>query len=795
MIQQTENAQGKTMMDQALAFLQNAITYEQGQELAYFQSHINGNNKLPPEVKNQLSSFFTKTDGTYQVDYIGFIAWINMFFNGINSFKNNLSYESMRLNEVNRLINEFKNLSVRKQNQYRKAAREHSKDKDDDSFYNAFRAFLIDRLNTAKKGNDDLNKAIEAESRSVLNSQTMANAIQDTLKNMFYQTWGDLDIRAKMSELITTKTTSPQTISKELGMFMLNSFVVKASDGISKIILNEVESTGGSFALPSNLKDKLTKEFVDTLKFNEEDERTESLLSEKEIQDLLGRARMFLKDAESQEKTKNRFFKGIDADSIVGHKKGDNGSKQGGMVGLTREVVTILEDALEQELKKRGKTYDWDLKTGKRSGKESIETQRARLLRNLRQLNPQIAVYSSTAHRKLYDYDLVESELHNLINNNNLVTVEIRKKDNIASELGADQAIANTIDTKKLGDKVIALTDGYQKADSIRIDLAEFTATPNIPSGVFSRIADKIVKSFYSTVNVQADVDITGGYNEGADRKEKGFAHNEFFLEGETKRRVGALNKIFSDTKKELEDQGATIDEIKQALDELKKSFQISTTVKSYDKYDNNYGFHGGSLGASVENQVANIQQLIAYGTGSTMSQADIDWLLFAIYNSGSALLGSGVKNQIEDYLSTVAVMLMFDDAGQQAQYVRAQAEGRFIGQSRGILHLYNLNGFFFPSSYILKLTLDGLLRAENYLNSTANYSMGSRAHIINNVGEGDIVGGERSKTTGRMSTTSQQDWFNTFSGNKGKVQIQLTFLAGLLDIMDQLNSYMTQLS
>ena len=88
-----------------------------------------------------------------------------------------------------------------------------------------------------------------------------------------------------------------------------------------------------------------------------------------------------------------------------------------------------------------------------------------------------------------------------------------------------------------------------------------------------------------------------------------------------------------------------------------------------YNKLDNDEGFHGGSLGGSVETQLANLCKMLDYGSAG-FSPGDMEWLAFAIYNAGPGLLGYGLKKPIEDILSTVAVMLMFDDAGQQAIYL-----------------------------------------------------------------------------------------------------------------------------
>lgn len=162
----------------------------------------------------------------------------------------------------------------------------------------------------------------------------------------------------------------------------------------------------------------------------------------------------------------------------------------------------------------------------------------------------------------------------------------------------------------------------------------------------------------------------------------------------------------------------------------------------------------------------------------------DVEWLSFAIYNAGRGLLGSNSKKFLEDILSTVGVLLMFDDAGQEAVYLQDQITQKYLHFSTKFLHLYLLNGIYVPASFILQLTYDGLVKAESELLKEAK-SKGSRANIINPISEKHSSG--INTKNGRI-TTEQSDWESTFENNFKSVQIKITFLAGFLDIIDVLN-------
>ena len=77
------------------------------------------------------------------------------------------------------------------------------------------------------------------------------------------------------------------------------------------------------------------------------------------------------------------------------------------------------------------------------------------------------------------------------------------------------------------------------------------------------------------------------------------------------------------------------------------------------------------------------------------------------------------------------------------------------------------------------------------YLKGTEAFntaSNGSRASIINPVSESNEVG---TRINNDVVTTKQEQWAATFAANSKSVKIQVTFLAGVLDIIDILNNSM----
>ena len=270
-------------------------------------------------------------------------------------------------------------------------------------------------------------------------------------------------------------------------------------------------------------------------------------------------------------------------------------------------------------------------------------------------------------------------------------------------------------------------------------------------------------------------------------RGKKPLTSHEFSIKSETNRRLIVDQTYYKNLKIQLEQDGKTADEINSILNDLKNTFKISTTVKEYDKYDNDLGFFGGSLGGSLEHQVNNLLDMMSYG-GITLP--DYQWLMLAIYNCSKGTIGGEtLKNILEDFFSSFAVMLLFDDAGQQAEYIKTQAYNNIKTASNKALHLYILNGFYFPASFILELTYNSLAKGQEILNSTihlSNLSNGSRLHIINNVSEDNMVTSKDGVVGG------PHDWGHTVSANAHSIQLQLTFLAGFLDILEKIQDAMT---
>lgn len=213
--------------------------------------------------------------------------------------------------------------------------------------------------------------------------------------------------------------------------------------------------------------------------------------------------------------------------------------------------------------------------------------------------------------------------------------------------------------------------------------------------------------------------------------------------------------------------------------------FQIDNSVKFHETYNEKTGFTGGSLGSNIDKQVENITKMLDLGG---ISLIDADFLIAAVMNAGDAMIGAGQRSALENYFSSVASMLMFRSGGQELNNIGQQGSA-IVSNDMTKIHLYTFNTLFFPESYILQKTYEGLIQCTDLLHESAS-NYGSRASIYNAVTEKDIVYDKvKSQTTingQHYGAIKIPDWEKTASSpdNLRKVSIDMVLMGGFLDVM-----------
>lgn len=769
------NNNDTTIMEQALQFLKDMANHQAAEEKAFFTKKVSGNDEITTILRDKLMACY---DGD-TIDYLNFIKFINEFYQGGEEFKDILAQETSRLNDLNKayeayrqwLKDNYNKTNLRKMhNDFKKRHKRKEGDtmtpqyylSNEDIFYNEFYSFI-------KQSDIFKDKYFELR-----NSKTIANKIQDRLNSIYNRLMKD----QRIVEIIASQIQNQATIEKvkpAIVAYLVEQFNALNLSALEKDIQNQAISSSES----KRFNDQLANYIVNSLKLAEEGSEVISeadllsRLNTAQARQILSDVEKIANDATALERIEGRYIKRLGF-NVTG--TSFTNEKAGGFTGITKDLIEALKPIVGNE----------KVKTSiKAKDGEVARTDRAiildQVLAYLKRTQPALQLFKNGRLNR----ELIADEINKLIADK--TTVEF----NPGKGMGAEGVVTGQLReaAAQIIGNTIGINDASSKNDTVFLELGDVVI--GLPKNISENITNIIANDFEQSLQRQ-DMDLEifdkNGlkhiFNEKKTRDTLGFEDNEFFLEGETKRRIALLQNSFNEIKKNLTNINDANEKQLKALNILKGTFSVGASVKNYDKYDNTKGFHGGSLGGSVENQLTNIETMLSYGG---ITPPEHDWLVFSVYNSGAGMVGSGAKKSLEDLFSTVAIMMLFDDAGVQAQYISQQAQ-EYMTPVTGSIHLYNLNGVYVPESFVLKLTYNGLVEAENKLAEVAGFnSSGSRASIINNVTEAQMQG-----ALGRNTVTSSSDWFTTFEKNKGQVSINITFLAGFLDILNQLNNMMS---
>lgn len=234
-------------------------------------------------------------------------------------------------------------------------------------------------------------------------------------------------------------------------------------------------------------------------------------------------------------------------------------------------------------------------------------------------------------------------------------------------------------------------------------------------------------------------------------------------------------NEIIEETFRQIEEEYINVaQDLDMDVEQLKQIVSLINyhgNVKSYDTISNKTAaFSGGSIGSNIKEQLANFTNLLTlsgYGT----SAYDSNWLLSAIINSGSGLLGESLKGSLEQYFSTLMGLLLFDDAYYTIQQGIKNTNGQLESSTADGIHLYLLNSQYVPASFILNETYKSLT------NTMASFpSHGVTVSIKARPAQGTTF-------------TNPYDWVSERDAAIEEANLSINFMANFLGFLDNLSS------
>ena len=252
------------------------------------------------------------------------------------------------------------------------------------------------------------------------------------------------------------------------------------------------------------------------------------------------------------------------------------------------------------------------------------------------------------------------------------------------------------------------------------------------------------------------------------------------------------LNLIRSNNKNLSEEQ------IKRKETQLLKTlldfFFVSSTVKTYNNYMNNYGFLGGSLGGNVTKQLETLNKFFT-AAGVPLQKNDMDWLMGAIINCSShSVVGTEYKQDIEYYLGSIAIFSLFDEGLIELNVIKninnitAQPTS-----SMRMVHIYRLSGGYYTGSFVLQKARDSLATYIQQIQSLPEQT-------LNNKQQGGVAilgGGVTPKDLPNKGLSMPEEtdpWGKISNLAKGRAKIQVLFMAGLLQTLNKINQEMSEI-
>lgn len=223
-----------------------------------------------------------------------------------------------------------------------------------------------------------------------------------------------------------------------------------------------------------------------------------------------------------------------------------------------------------------------------------------------------------------------------------------------------------------------------------------------------------------------------------------------------------------------------------QGLNYLLEHINIHDTVKGYTSagrstFERYEGFEGAAFGSNLNEQLKLITSLEATGG---FSLADIEWLKFAMINAGKQMIGHKLKTSIEDYFSIFVGFFMFNDAALMVEdatnYIK---NSTLTDQGVADLHMYQLNGVFIPSSYLLEHTYQALIGVTQDVNGLNNDSQRTKA-ILHTYDSGP-----------KTNNKGIENWEATADAAEEVTKLEMKFLGGFFDLLDKIQQKMNNLT
>lgn len=267
---------------------------------------------------------------------------------------------------------------------------------------------------------------------------------------------------------------------------------------------------------------------------------------------------------------------------------------------------------------------------------------------------------------------------------------------------------------------------------------------------------------------------------------------------------IEALDELDHTIEGEKARRKAEIQQKQAFLEQLKDSFFESSTMKTYNEYQDNIGFIGGSIGSNLLRQLDTLYQLFVEA-GIDVTPDDFKWLARAIINcSPDSVIGDSNKDVIENYLGALATFALFDEGGAELAIINEivnKTDTNYLNTTPRILHLYKVNGIYYPGSYVLTQVREQIQSCLTSLQDVhAQLERSNSVSIENHINKSMLPNKNRWATdsNGKYLPPKDNDpWGSvgqTAAYSSSIISIHVIFLGGIMDILKRVNETMEKI-
>ena len=252
--------------------------------------------------------------------------------------------------------------------------------------------------------------------------------------------------------------------------------------------------------------------------------------------------------------------------------------------------------------------------------------------------------------------------------------------------------------------------------------------------------------------------------------------------------------EYYKDQQKNWNERANVIEQLLNELNEkyqiLLKCFLIEDSTKNYaslyvgtDK-NRKTNFTGGSLGANITDQ---INKIAALQDGGLITESDAQWLITAAINCGPGLIGSHLKRSLQNYLSAFAVILLFDDQQNIANEITQKIIDNTPKSQSSVtrLHLFSLDGGYYPLSLVLQLTYDKLSKIYHILDEETQHKVYSNGNYGAKVEIDGFINPDSYYPPGTYNHMTLNKWDELSEIAQASVKMHVQFLTNFMGLVN----------